>query len=101
MESVIEMDEILRKKHRDSDSNADTSVLTFQQKQAHYDKVRRSNYLASLSIEGFETTPADAEKPLSSRMEVVEKDRQRPDWLKEALTPKWQYSSYKNQKQME
>jgi hypothetical protein len=78
MESVIEMDEILRKNHRDSDSNADTSVLTFQQKQAHYDKVRRSNYLASLSIEGFETTPADAEKPLPSRMEVLKKYRQKP-----------------------
>ncbi|MFJ2483253.1 YhfG family protein [Pseudomonas sp. NPDC087598] len=53
--------------------------MTFQQKQAHYDKVRRSNYLASLRIEGFEITPADAEKPLSSRMEVLEKYRQKPD----------------------
>ena len=50
MENVIEMDDILRKKHRDSDSNADASVLTFQQKQAHYEKVRRSNCLASLSM---------------------------------------------------
>lgn len=79
MESVIEMDEILRKKHSDSDSNADTIVLTFQQKQAHYDKVRRSNYLASLRIEGFETTPADVEKSLSSRIEVLERYRQKPD----------------------
>nr|WP_246226509.1 YhfG family protein [Pseudomonas atagonensis] len=53
--------------------------MIFQQKQAHYDKVCRSNYLASLSIEGFETTRADAQKPLSSRMEVVEKYRQKSD----------------------
>lgn len=52
------------------------SELTFQQKQAYYDKVRRSNYLASLRLEGFDTTRADAEKPPPSRESVIEKYRQ-------------------------
>ncbi|CAI8771114.1 YhfG family protein [Pseudomonas zeae] len=52
------------------------SELTFQQKQAYYDKVRRSNYLASLRLEGFDTSRADAEKPLPSRESVIEKYRQ-------------------------
>ncbi|AZF03076.1 hypothetical protein C4J94_0275 [Pseudomonas sp. R5-89-07] len=29
------------------------SELTFEQKQDHYYKIRRSNYLASLHLEGF------------------------------------------------
>ncbi|MEN5314288.1 YhfG family protein [Pseudomonas koreensis] len=52
------------------------SKLTFQQKQAYYDKVRRSNYLASLRLEGFDTSRSDAERPLPSRESVIEKYRQ-------------------------
>jgi hypothetical protein len=54
------------------------SELTFQQKQDYYDKVRRSNYLASLRLEGFDTSRADAEKPLPTRESVLEKYRQNP-----------------------
>ncbi|MFW0753221.1 YhfG family protein [Pseudomonas sp. H11T01] len=49
------------------------SKLTFEQKQNHYDKIRRSNYLASLRLEGFGTTPADADKSLPSREAVLRK----------------------------
>jgi hypothetical protein len=52
------------------------SKLTFQQKQAYYEKVRRSNYLASLRLEGFDTNRSDAERPLPSRESVIEKYRQ-------------------------
>lgn len=45
--------------------------LTFKQKQVHYEKVRRSNYLASLRLEGFDTSPADLDKPLPTREEVL------------------------------
>ena len=54
------------------------SELTFQQKQDYYDKVRRSNYLASLRLEGFDTSRADADKPLPSRESVLNKYRQNP-----------------------
>jgi hypothetical protein len=54
----------------------DMSELTFQQKQAYYDKVRRSNYLASLRLEGFDTHRKDAERQLPSRESVIEKYRQ-------------------------
>lgn len=54
------------------------SKLTFEQKQDHYAKIRRSNYLASLRLEGFETTPADAQKPLASREAVLDKYRRNP-----------------------
>lgn len=47
--------------------------LTFEQKQDHYDSVRRSNYLASLRLEGVDTTRADADKPLPSREAVLRK----------------------------
>ncbi|VVN77194.1 YhfG family protein [Pseudomonas fluorescens] len=47
--------------------------LTFEQKQDHYDSVRRSNYLASLRLEGFDTTRADTDKPLPSREAVLRK----------------------------
>jgi hypothetical protein len=54
------------------------SELTFQQKQDYYEKVRRSNYLASLRLEGFDTTRSEAEKPLPSRESVLSKYRQNP-----------------------
>ncbi|RON31845.1 hypothetical protein BK661_15785 [Pseudomonas frederiksbergensis] len=52
------------------------SELTFKHKQAHYEKVRRSNYLASLRLAGFDTSPTDLEKPLSTREEALAKHRQ-------------------------
>jgi hypothetical protein len=54
------------------------SELTFEQKQDHYHKIRRSNYLASLRLEGFETQPADADKPLPTREAVLAKYRNTP-----------------------
>ncbi|WP_447787908.1 YhfG family protein [Pseudomonas farris] len=47
------------------------SELTFKQKQAHYEKVRRS-----LRLAGFDTSPTDLEKPLSTRKEALVKYRQ-------------------------
>ncbi|MBK5353115.1 DUF2559 family protein [Pseudomonas sp. TH41] len=65
------------------------SELTFKQKQAHYDKVRRSNYLASLRLAGFDTSPADLEKPFPTREEVLAKYRQnKPPHFAPALPPK-------------
>jgi hypothetical protein len=55
------------------------SELTFKQKQAHYEKVRRSNYLASLRLAGFDTSPADLDKPLSTREEALANYRQDED----------------------
>lgn len=49
------------------------SKLTFEQKQDHYQSVCRSNYLASLRLEGFDTTHADADKPLPSREAALRK----------------------------
>ncbi|MHC8346529.1 YhfG family protein [Pseudomonas sp. RT6P73] len=44
---------------------------TFKRKQDYYEKVRRSNYLASLHLSGFDTSPADLDKPLPTREEVL------------------------------
>jgi hypothetical protein len=49
---------------------------TVQEKRELYVKTRRSNYLASLRLEGFDTSPSDAEKPLPSREAVLSKYRQ-------------------------
>lgn len=46
-----------------------------QQKQDHYHKIRRSNYLASLRLEGFDTQPTDVDKPLPTREAVLAKYR--------------------------
>ncbi|POA29116.1 DUF2559 domain-containing protein [Pseudomonas sp. GW460-R15] len=65
------------------------SQLTFKQKQAHYEKVRRSNYLASLRLAGFDTSQADLDKPLPTREEVLAKYRQdEPPTSASALPPK-------------
>ena len=52
------------------------SKLTFKQKQAHYEKVSRSNYLASLRLAGFDTSPTNLNKPLISREQALEKYRE-------------------------
>jgi hypothetical protein len=49
--------------------------LTVQEKRELYARTRRSNYLASLRLEGFETRPDDAQKPLPTREAVLEKYR--------------------------
>ncbi|MCP1416018.1 hypothetical protein J3D47_000261 [Pseudomonas laurylsulfativorans] len=63
------------------------SELTFKQKQAHYEKVSRSNYLASLRLAGFNTSPADLEKPLSTREEVLAKYIQNATPLSSSTLP--------------
>jgi len=55
--------------------DAAMSELTFEQKQDHYHKIRRSNYLASLRLEGFDTQPTDVDKPLPTREAVLAKYR--------------------------
>ncbi len=54
------------------------SEPTFEQKQHHYHKIRRSNYLASLRLEGFDTQPTDVDKPLPTREAVLAKYRKTP-----------------------
>lgn len=52
------------------------SESTFKRKQDYYEKVHRLNYLASLYLAGFNTSPADLDKPLSTRDEVLAKYQQ-------------------------
>lgn len=52
------------------------SESTFKRKQDYYEKVRRSNYLASLYLAGFDTSLADLDKPLPTRDEVLAKYQQ-------------------------
>jgi hypothetical protein len=49
--------------------------LTVQEKRELYAKSRRSNYLASLRLEGFDTRPEDVQKPLQTREAILEKYR--------------------------
>ncbi|MCS3841019.1 hypothetical protein HNR03_005647 [Pseudomonas sp. JAI111] len=65
------------------------SELTFKQKQTHYEKVRRSNYLASLHLSGFDTSQADLDRPLPTRKEALAKYQQAiPQQSVPALPPK-------------
>jgi hypothetical protein len=65
------------------------SEITFKQKQAHYEKTRRSNYLASLRLAGFDTSAADLDQPLPTREEALAKYRQdEPSKFAPALPPK-------------
>ncbi|MDB6048485.1 MAG: hypothetical protein JWR17_1231 [Pseudomonas sp.] len=45
--------------------------LSLDAKKAYCAKTRRSNYAASLRLEGFESTPLDAERILPSREELL------------------------------
>ncbi|MGP0011515.1 MULTISPECIES: YhfG family protein [unclassified Pseudomonas] len=47
-------------------------AISLEAKKAYAAKTRQSNYAASLRLEGFKTTPADGEKSLPSREEVLE-----------------------------
>ncbi|MCY1371248.1 hypothetical protein D9M69_583830 [compost metagenome] len=40
---------------------------SLQAKKAYFAKVRQSNYAASLRLEGFDVTPADADRKLPTR----------------------------------
>jgi len=46
-------------------------------KKAYCAKTRRSNYAASLRLEGFESSPLDAERRLPSREELLKTYRQK------------------------
>ncbi len=50
-----------------------------QVKKAYCAKTRRSNYAASLRLEGFDTTPRDAERPLPTLESVLRTYRQKHD----------------------
>lgn len=52
---------------------------SLQAKKAYYAKARQSNYAASLRLEGFDVTPADAERKLPSRESVLSAYRARQD----------------------
>lgn len=47
-------------------------TLSLKAKKAYCAKMRKSNYAASLRLEGFDSTPADAERALPSREELLE-----------------------------
>ncbi|MDH2079130.1 YhfG family protein [Pseudomonas atacamensis] len=53
----------------------DKTALSFEQNQAYYAEAHRSNHLASPHIEGFDTHPTDADKPLPSRESAIKKYR--------------------------
>jgi hypothetical protein len=50
---------------------------SLEAKMAYYAKTRRSNYEASLRLEGFETTPENAERPLPTRKAVLDRYRKK------------------------
>lgn len=52
---------------------------SLQIKKAYFAKVRRSNYIASLRLAGFQVTPADVERPLPSREAVLSQLRSKGD----------------------
>lgn len=47
-------------------------TISLETKKAYAAKTRKSNYAASLRLEGFKTTPADGERKLPSREEVLQ-----------------------------
>ena len=52
---------------------------SLQARKACYARARQSNYAASLRLEGFVVTPADAERKLPSRESVLSAYRARQD----------------------
>lgn len=46
-------------------------TISLETKKAYAAKTRRSNYAASLRLEGFKVTPVDGENRLPSREEVL------------------------------
>ncbi|MBU3059535.1 YhfG family protein [Pseudomonas indica] len=47
------------------------SIPSLQAKRAYVARMRQSNYAASLRLEGFDVTPADAVRKLPSRESVL------------------------------
>jgi hypothetical protein len=47
------------------------STISLEAKKAYAARTRKSNYLASLRLEGFKTTFSDSERKLPSREEVL------------------------------
>ncbi|MNK60507.1 hypothetical protein D3C87_796410 [compost metagenome] len=45
--------------------------ISLQAKLAYYAKIRRSNFVASLRLEGFEVTREDSKRELPSREETL------------------------------
>lgn len=50
-------------------------TLSLHAKKAHCAKTRKSNYAASLRLEGFDSSPSDVERPLRTREEILESYR--------------------------
>jgi hypothetical protein len=46
-------------------------TASLESKKAYCAKTRRSNYAASLRLEGYESSPADSERRLPSREELL------------------------------
>jgi hypothetical protein len=46
-------------------------TLSLRAKKAHCAKTRKSNYAASLRLEGFDSTPSDIERPLRTREDIL------------------------------
>ncbi|MGC5703360.1 DUF2559 domain-containing protein [Pseudomonas sp. NFXW11] len=46
-------------------------TISLEAKKAYAARTRKSNYAASLRLEGFKVSPADAETTLPSREEVL------------------------------
>ncbi|MBP5105958.1 MULTISPECIES: YhfG family protein [Pseudomonas] len=46
-------------------------TISLEAKKAYAAKTRKSNYAASLRLEGFKVSPADAERALPSREELL------------------------------
>lgn len=50
---------------------------SLSEKKAYCALVRRSNYAASLHLEGYDTTPQDGQRPLKSKEEILSRYLQR------------------------
>lgn len=49
--------------------------LSLHAKKAYCAKTRKSNYVASLRLEGFDSSPSDIERPLRTREEILDSYR--------------------------
>jgi hypothetical protein len=52
-------------------------AASLESKKAYCARTRRSNYAASLRLEGFESSPADSERRLQSREELLNSYRKK------------------------
>ncbi len=51
------------------------SALSLDDKKSYYEKKQRANFLASMRLEGYNVTLSDAERPLPSKSELIERYR--------------------------